>query len=187
MKISLNNPDITPMWFLLGTDIALTFESPGPVNINEKDLTDLQLAEIKKAAFSQKIKIEGNELVSKELSLEQLLERQRFAKIEKYRNYLSQKLSVLKKDLSSQSISDLRGILEEEKLGKARKSVLQLIEKLISEHQRKVFNAVGKESVNPQTPQDYKDIFGKLNKIYQNNISMIEESDIEEFEIVIGE
>jgi len=185
IEIELRNKDLTPMWFLLGTDINLTYDSPGPVKVDEKELTEFQLNDLKRAIQSGVIKnISADSDTKVALTPQQLIEQQRLLRVKKIQDFLAQKLKDLRKVIPEQNISDLRLMLDEEKAGKSRKTIISLIESSISKHQRSVFKQVGKEDIN-NNQRDFKDIFGRMNAQYVENIGSTFEEDFEEVEIIL--
>ena len=189
IEISLKNTDITPMWFLLGSSISLTFENPGPIKIDETKLTSQQKQQLEKSIKSNILHLHNsNKVINIIKTPQQMIEEQRVIRREKMRQFLTQQIKVLKVQIKNQSISDLKTLLEEEKAGKARKTILDLIEKSISKHQAEAFMSVNKEVKNQkvinQKFQDLKDILGKAE--YIENIGDVEDLDQEEVEISYG-
>jgi hypothetical protein len=141
LEISLNNPDLYPIWNLLGTDIFLTYENSKPYKIDETKLTYQQKYNLAQAIKSNIIKVHNRDVIGSNTfkSQTQLIEETRFNKIQKMRDFLNQQLKLLKSEIKNQTISDLHLLLDEEKQGKARKSVIEIIQKSISKHQKDVF------------------------------------------------
>jgi hypothetical protein len=189
IEISIKNADLTPMWFLLGSDIFLTFENPGPIKIDETQLTSQQKMELEKSIKSDIIHLHNSDKIfTITKTPQQLVQEQRLARIEKMRQFLTQQIKTLKIQIKNQSISDLKILLDEEKAGKARKTIIDLIEKTISKHQAEAFIAASRITDNQKTPnqkfQDLKDILHKVE--YIENIGDVEDLEQEEIEISYG-
>jgi len=188
MKIKLVNTNVTPIWSVFGTDIHLSFINDS-IEVDESKLTEEQKKEIVTAAQKNIITVEGLELEEKiPLTPQEQVEQLKQEKIKNAQDFLSQKLADLKKQLKEKNISELRSLLQEEKMSKSRKTVLQTIEKLIFKHQKDVFKKLGTEKVNIEIDkkQDLKEIFGGLASFYVDNIGEAEEDDYEEIEVSLG-
>jgi hypothetical protein len=187
IEISLVNPRLTPFWFILGTDISLNYDKPGPLEIDETKLDKLQREELKTAIQSNVIKLKGLDVqVSFAQTREQIIAEQRFERIKKMQLFLQQKLKTLKQSIPGMSIIDLRILLEEENLGKARKSVLKVLQDSISKYQAEIFKKAGNISPILNKEEQWKDLKSILGKAeYIENIEL-EELESEEVTILIG-
>lgn len=73
MEIAIADIDKTPTWYIVGTDIFLSFENPGPITIDPKKLTPDQVTTIRNAANQHIIVAKGLESLSEAPSLNKSL------------------------------------------------------------------------------------------------------------------
>lgn len=228
LQVAIRDTDKTPMWSLPGTRLFLSFESPGPIDIDIKTLTLEQQKVIAQeisrsvlvaqgidelhaviassggnnasilnggkgslAKSYSKIKLvrddeegyvvkmpEQKQAVQPEIFLDPVEERHHVLK-----EFLSQHVATVKKDLPGRSLSELRIIRDLEGKDKNRASVLKLVNELISKAQADVFHSIQK-SYNPKL--ETKVVQADLPKQYLDNVTSVVESDHKEVTIKLG-
>ena len=202
MKITLSENET--MWFLIGTKIHLSFENPGPVEVDIDSLrtdqrqqliwslqkgvlkSDKPLQEVTakpqvaKGYAAAALTAEVKEAVSTPTVLDEANEERR----KKLKVALAAPQNTFKKELKTHNVSDLRLMLELEQEGKNRKTTLNLLETAISKHQAEVMKNVTVEDSNAANP-DAKKLLGG-SKVNWQNIEEIVESEDEEVKINLG-
>lgn len=205
MKITLSEQH--DMWFLIGTTIHLSFEHPGPVEVDMDALRPDQKQQViwslQKGVIGSDQPLEeavAKSLVARsysnppEIKTEQVVESsttlpalnaQQAERRTALKAALSQNFNSFKKDMKTYTIYDLRMLKDIETEGKARKSTLDLLETAITKHQNEVSKSVARED-NTAKPVNPKALLGGGHRVDWGNITDIVEEEFEDVEIDVG-
>ncbi len=212
MQISLKNKDKTPMWFLPGTRIHLSFENPGPVEIDFDSLSSQNKNQIVlainrgllegKLPFTTRVEPQPL-LVNKEIieiappivetfniapAKEMEVTDYQKEKVKELKKFLNKSWVSIKKNIRSFSLSDLKTMIALEKEGKDRKVVKDLIDEVLSLHQSQVLKNISIEETNVVALDTTKTtVMSGLKREHWNNIGDIVESEEEAISFKLGE
>jgi hypothetical protein len=199
MKIKLS--DKATMFFVIGTKIHLSFQDPGPKEVDFNNLRTDQKQQILWAIQNGTILSDRKEdEVRKEVIAKSYAQTVADVKAaveapatvgefessreEELKHFLTSKYNDFKKNLKDYNIAELRVMLKLEKEGKSRKSNLDLIENAISKHQVEVAKSI-KDDIRPMV-NDPKKVISTGLKVDWSNIEDVVESDTEEVKINLG-
>lgn len=212
MEIAIADREKTPMWYIVGTEIFLSYEEPGPITIDIQNLTPDQVNTIRNAASNKTLIVKGLEqlagapsinkplgksyatispdvyktavAIPKELmpilkSLEEPQTPDGYVadKKKKIKALLSKPLYTAKKNLVGMNISELKVALEVELSDKCRKSVISIINDMITRFNGEVDEHITKN----ETDYTVKE------KPLSPQLTDIEESNSESVKIDLGD
>ena len=198
MQISLRNPE-NGLWFLPGTSFHLSFENPGPIEVNTTLLTPEQKTQIRLSLLSGDIKADSVselnsykpvEVQNKMEPIKDILnEPQDINEVRenKIKTLLSKGVASIKKSLPELGITELRLVLSKENSGKKRKQILTETRLLLDKHQKEVAENLAKVDLAISSSSEEAFIKQGLTKINWTNIEDVVESNIETIEFQLGD
>jgi hypothetical protein len=205
MKIKIKDTDKVPVWGLPEAGLHLSFENNGPLPITLSKLAPLHrkiiylniasgileaddIRELEQFVFQ---KPSGTRM-EEDLSI---IKKGRksvdmVAKAGKLKKLLSNSVSTLRRLLPEYGMEDLDVLLNLEKNSKNRKTVIKLIDtlkdKIIEGQDKSVAASVGRSAGDIPTQSWRSDLKG-VEKVFENNLDDIEESEEEDIIIHIGD
>ena len=198
MKFSLNT-ERAAILFIHGIH-NFTYEQPGPIEVNPATLTEGQIHQLKSALLrdvltsdetaeflTQGVPVTPVVIDSNPIDPAEPVDSRR----EQLGQILRGSVSSVKKILPSVAMADVRKVRELEKEGKNRKSLLGVLDELLSLYTETVKESVGITDLadlsrlkKKETPANTAHLRGGLSlHQYMQNITDVVESDIEEIQI----
>ena len=141
MEVSLANLEKHSMLFI--GSVSLTSENPGPVTVDVDALTKEEafqvLFNIQKGVLSATGDIET---LQSKLNIEEAAPKVKVPVVDekdnKFKKILSKRVNTIKKEVVSLNVSDLRKVIDLEKSGKNRKSLVSFLDGLQETHTEQV-------------------------------------------------
>lgn len=204
MKISLRDIERNCLWYLPGTSVHLTYDAPGPVEVDQSTLTAEQKTQIRLSVLSGDIITDD----AKESSLagearsyatiKEIPKREPIKNIlaessspleektELFQTILAKSVATIKKSLPSLNISELRLVYSLEKNGKKRTPLLKSIQSLLDKHQKEVAESLSKLDLSVSTKSEEAFIKQGMRRDLWTNIEDVVESEQETIEFPLG-
>lgn len=195
MKITLNEDRASMCG--IGKRVFLTFENPGPVELDPKSLSREELIQLVAMIRSERLRVEGlaelnavlegiqkstpqkaavqqAPVVVKEVTIEEIQEHETV----ELKRLLESSVATVKKEIATMPPSKLRKVKKLEEEGKNRATILALTKELIAKHEKAVQVKVGTEDIGAATEASKVEIGKGMHGVILDNISDVVESDV---------
>ena len=181
MELVLGNLEKYSMLFI-GSQIALTPENPGPVVISVEDLSQKEayqvLFNIQMGALSTNDNLDflREKIGGKQTSTPVVPTKTIKKKEVEFKKLLAKRITTVKSEVSQLNISDLKKIMELERLGKNRKKLVSFFDELYSSHTEQVATKLRTIENNSKkdglTPQSFLDDLPDVLELEQEEVEI---------------